>query len=299
MKKCLLIVVFLILGVMLFPAGALAREVRDPLGRALSVPDSPSRVVALAPSVTEIVYALGQERRLIAVTEYSDFPLEAKALYTVGSYVKLDLERIVALEPDLCIAVKDGNPKDVIERLMGLRIPVYAVDPRSLDSVLSAITQIGMLLEAKDRAQALVNSLQARIERVDEIVARAQRRPKVFIQIGVTPIVSAGTHTFIHELIERAGGINLAIGDSPYPRFSREQVLALAPEVIIITSMERFANFEQAKAGWLQWPGLPAARDRRIFIEEANLLNRPSPRLVEGLEHLARRIHPDLFKGAP
>jgi iron complex transport system substrate-binding protein len=85
----------------------------------------------------------------------------------------------------------------------------------------------------------------------------------------------------------------------PYPRFSREQVLALAPDVIIITSMERSANFEQARADWLQWQSLPAARDQRIFIEDANLFNRPSPRLVEGLEHLARLIHPDLFKGVP
>jgi iron complex transport system substrate-binding protein len=121
----------------------------------------------------------------------------------------------------------------------------------------------------------------------------------VFIQIGLTPIVSVGTHTFIHELIERAGGINLASGDTPYPRFSREQVLALAPDIIIITSMERSANFEQAKADWLQWQSLPAAKNRQIFIEDASLFNQPSPRLVEGLEHLAQLIHPALFKGAP
>jgi iron complex transport system substrate-binding protein len=299
MKNCFFIVVFLILGIGLHFTRGVAREVTDPLGRALIVPDSPLRVVALAPSVTEIVYALGQERRLIGVTEYSDFPPEAKGLYTVGSYVKLDLERIVALKPDLCIAIKDGNPKDAVERLMGLNIPVYAVDPRSLDTVLYTIEKVGILLEAEDRAQTLVNSLQGRISRVSEIVARAERHPKVFIQIGLTPIVSVGTHTFIHELIERAGGINLASGEAPYPRFSREQVLALAPDVIVITSMEKSSNFEQAKADWLQWPGLPAARDQRIFIEDANLFNRPSPRLVEGLERLARLIHPALFKGAP
>lgn len=299
MKKSHFIVAFLILGIGCLVTGGLAREVTDPLGRVLTVPDSPLRVVALAPSVTEIVYALGQERRLAGVTEYSDFPPAAKALYSVGSYVKLDIERIVALNPDLCIAIKDGNPKDVVERLMALRIPVYVVDPRSLESVLSAITQIGLLLEAQDRAQALAGALQARISKVSDIVARAKQHPRVFIQIGLTPIVSVGTHTFIHELIERAGGINLASGEAPYPRFSREQVLALAPDVIIITSMERSSNFEQARADWLKWPGLPAARNQRIFIADANLFNRPSPRLVEGLEHLARLIHPDLFKEAP
>ena len=299
MKKCVFITLFLVLRIGFHVTCGLAGEVTDPLGRTLTVPDSPSRVVALAPSVTEIVYALGQERRLVGVTEYSDSPPEAKALYRVGSYVKLDLERIVALKPDLCIAVKDGNPRDAVERLMSLHIPVYAVDPRSLDMVLSTITQIGALLEAKDRAQTLVSSLQGRIARVTDIVARTNLHPRVFIQIGLTPIVSAGTHTFIHELIERAGGINLAEGDTPYPRFSREQVLALAPDVIVITSMESASNFEQARAEWLQWPCLPAARDQRIFIEDADLFNRPSPRLVEGLEHLARLIHPELFKGAP
>jgi iron complex transport system substrate-binding protein len=299
MKRCFFIVVLLILGIGCLITDGFARNVTDPLGRVLTVPESPLRVVALAPSVTEIVYALGQERRLTGVTEYSDFPPEAKTLYTVGSYVKLDIERIVARNPDLCIAIKDGNPKDVVERLMELHIPVYVVDPRSLESVLSAITQIGTLLEAQDRARALTDALQARISRVSDIVTRADRRPRVFIQIGLTPIVSVGTHTFIHELIERAGGINLARGEAPYPRFSREQVLALAPDVIIITSMEKSSNFEQARADWLRWPGLPAARNQRIFIEDANLFNRPSPRLVEGLEHLARLIHPDLFKGAP
>jgi len=299
MKKCLFIVLSLILVIGSLVTDGLARKVTDPLGRTLTVPESPLRVVALAPSVTEIVYSLGQERRLIGVTEHSDFPPAAKALYTVGSYVKLDIERIVAIKPDLCIAIKDGNPKDVVERLMKLHIPVYVVDPQSLESVLSAITQIGMLLEAQDQAQALVSALQTRIARVSDIVAGTNRRPKVFIQIGLTPIVSVGTHTFIHELIERAGGINLARGEAPYPRFSREQVLGLAPDVIIITSMERSSNFEQARADWLRWPGLPAARNQQIFIEDANLFNRPSPRLVEGLEHLARLIHPDLFKGAP
>jgi iron complex transport system substrate-binding protein len=299
MKKCIFTALLLIPWIGFHITGGLAGEVTDPLGRTLTVPDSPARVVALAPSVTEIVYALGQERRLVGVTEYSDSPPEAKALYRVGSYVKLDLERIVALKPDLCIAVKDGNPRDAVERLMSLGIPVYAVDPRSLDMVLSAITQIGDLLEAKDRAKALVNSLQDRMTRISNIVARANRHPKVFIQIGLTPIISAGTHTFIHELIARAGGINLASGETPYPRFSREQVLVMSPDIIVITSMARSSNFEQARTEWLQWPSLPAARDQRIFIEDANLFNRPSPQLVEGLEHLARLIHPELFKGAP
>jgi iron complex transport system substrate-binding protein len=124
---------------------------------------------------------------------------------------------------------------------------------------------------------------------------QADHRPRVFFQIGVSPIVSVGTHTFIHELIVQAGGINVAQGPVPYPRFSREQVLDLAPEVIIITSMARTAVFNQVKAGWQQWPDLPAVRNDRIFIQESNLFDRPTPRLVDALEILARLIHPELF----
>lgn len=276
-----------------------AREVSDAVNRRVTVPDLPKRVVALAPSVTEIVFAIGRQDLLKGVTQYSNYPPEAGAIYKVGSYVKLDLERIVALKPDLCIATKDGNPKEIVERLMSLGICVYVIDPRSLDTMLDSITQIGVLLNATDAACALVRSLQNRIDEVARLVANVEHRPKVFIQIGVTPIVSVGTQTFIHELIERAGGVNLARGDTPYPRFSREQVLALAPEVIIITSMDRAAVFEQIKAQWSRWPTIQAAKNQRIYVEDSDLFDRPTPRLVDALERLIRLIHPALFKEVP
>jgi len=125
-------------------------------------------------------------------------------------------------------------------------------------------------------------------------VARVNYRPRVFFQIGISPIVSAGTDTFIHELIEIAGGINLAAGRSAYPRFSTEQVLALQPEVLVITSMARQAGFDQVKAQWRRWPNIPAVRDERVFIVDSDLFDRPSPRLVSGLELLTGLIHPEL-----
>lgn len=297
MIKILSIFVFLLVWPGFVVCGAVAREVTDPLGRRLTVPDSPQRVVALAPSITEIVFTLEQSHRLKGVSRYSDYPPEARDMYKVGPYVQLDVERIVALAPDLCIATKDGNPKGVVQRLMKLNIPVYVVNPRSLDTVLHTISEIGTLLDADTRAQSVVTALRERMARVSETVARAAIKPRVFVQIGVSPIVSVGNHTFTHELIMRAGGINLAQGDTPYPRYSREQVLRLAPDVIIITSMARAAVFEQVKAGWLRWLELPAAREQRVYIENSNLFDRPSPRLVDGLELLARLLHPELFEG--
>ncbi len=270
--------------------------VMDQLGRHVRVPDNPQRIVALAPNITEIIFALKQDHRLIGVTRYSDYPPEATKLPKVGSYVHLDIERIVALNPDLCIAIKDGNPKAVAQRLESLKIPVYAVDPKSLDTIMETILEIGKILNANDRAKALVQNMSSRIQRVRSLVKETVNSPKVFFQIGISPIVSVGTPTFIHELILLAGGRNLAAGSTPYPRFNREQVLALSPEVIIITSMARAAVFEQVKAEWSRWPELPAVRNGRIFLEDSNLFDRPTPRLVEGLELLVRLIHPELFK---
>ncbi len=270
--------------------------VTDQLGRNVHVPDDPQRVVAFAPNITEIIFALGQEHRLKGVTRYSDFPPEAKQLSKVGSYVHLNLERIVNLKPDLCIAIKDGNPRAVVHRLESLNIPVYAVDPRNLDTIMDTIIEIGKLLGADKEADAIVQDMRSRIQRVKSLVDTVKHRPKVFCQIGISPIVSVGTHTLIHELIVLAGGINLAEGPITYPRFSREQVLALSPEVFIITSMERAAVFEQVKNDWKRWPNLPAVRNQRIFLEDSNLFDRPTPRLVDGLELLIKLIHPELFE---
>ena len=273
-----------------------AKTAEDQLGREIRVPDDPKRIVALAPSITEIIFALGQQGRLKGTTQFSNYPAEAAKLPKVGSYVRLDLERIVALNPDLCIAIKDGNPKAIIERLQSLNIPVFAVNPRNLESLLQTIQKIGGILNASARAKTLVEDMRKRMQQVDTLVSRIDRRPRVFVQIGISPIISAGSNTFIHELIVLAGGKNLAQGPVAYPRFSREQVLVLSPEVLIITSMARAAVFEQVKAEWRRWPHMPAVRDHRIFLEDSNFFDRPTPRLVDGLELLVKLIHPKLFE---
>jgi len=275
------------------------KKVKDPLGRQMTAPVNPQRIVALAPSITEIVFALGYEERLAGVTMFSDFPEAARALPKVGSYVHLDLEKIVSLDPDLCIAVKDGNPKHVVDRLESFGIPVFAVDPKDLESVMDTILAIGGLINAGKQAERVVRDMRARIEFVEGALAGIDHRPRVFFQIGIDPIVSAGSQTFINELIVRAGGDNLAAGGVPYPRFSREQVLNLRPDVMIITSMARDAIFEKVKAYWSQWPGMPAVQYGRIHLQESNIYDRPTPRLIQGLETLSKILHPQRFQGVP
>lgn len=276
-----------------------AHTATDQLGREVQIPVQIRRIVSLAPSITEILFALGAGDQVKGVTRFSNFPPEAERLPKVGSYVHLDLEKIVALKPDLCIAVKDGNPKDVIDRLDHLGIPVYAVDPRNLQAVKETILEIGALLDVMLNARSLVREMDRRIRRVTSKTADVVHRPTVFFQIGISPIVSAGTDTFIHELIILSGGINLAQGPVPYPRFSREQILVLSPEVFIITSMARGAIFDRIRNEWRRWPQIPAVKKDRIHLIDSDLVDRASPRLVEGLEILARLIHPTLFRAAP
>lgn len=275
-------------------APAAAITITDQLGRTVTVPADPGRIVALAPSITEIIYALGRQERLVGVTRYSDHPPQAKALPQVGSYVHLNLEKIASLKPELCIAVKDGNPIAVIRRMESLNIPVYAVDPRDFKAIAETVTEIGQLLNAEDAARAINADMTARIARVQTRVAATNVRPKVFFQIGVSPIVAPGTDTFIHELIELAGGINTTAGPVPYPRISREQILTLAPDVVIITSMARHETFKSVKKGWQRWTDVPAVGRGRIHLVDSNLFDRASPHLVDGLERLVELIHPKL-----
>ncbi len=292
-----LVVFFIIIALSsTLKAQPVTRTVTDQMGRKVTFLKDPRRLVALAPSITEVIFALEQEDRLKGVTRFSDFPPQAANLPKVGSYVHLDLEKIVALKPDLCIAIKDGNPKEVVDRLESLNIPVYAVDPRNLEAVMETMLEIGGLLNADKKAKFLVQRMHSRVQRVQSMVAKADHRPRVFFQIGISPIVSVGTHTFIHELILLAGGQNILKSQTPYPRLSKEQVIALSPEIIIITSMARGEIFERVKKQWQSWPNLPAVRNRRIFLVDSDLFDRPTPRIVDGLELLGRLLHPKLFK---
>ncbi|MEE4355747.1 MAG: cobalamin-binding protein [Desulfococcaceae bacterium] len=293
MKRIQKILLYIIL-ILLTTAQSRAdfRHVQDQTGRTVRVPADPRRVVSLAPSITEIIFALKQEKRLVGVTRFSDYPKEAQQLPKIGSYIHPDLEKIVSLQPDICIAVKDGNPVAVIRRLENLHIPVFAVDPRDLNSVISAVDNIGRLLEAETQAGILTAAMKEKIERIKKQTAEIPHKPGVFFQIGVSPIVAVGRDSFLHELILTAGGRNLSEGDVPYPRYSREQVLALSPDILIITSMARGEIFQQVKRDWEKWPEMPAVKKDQVYIIDSDMLDRPGPRMVEGLEYLFRIFHP-------
>lgn len=278
------------------PEPVSAREVVDQAGRRITVPDTIRRVVSLAPSITEIVFTLGKEDLLKGATQYSDTPPAAKLLPRVGSYVRIDVEMVAALRPDLCLAIKDGNPLQAVSRIESLGIPVYVIDPQSLEEIMDMISGLGDLLGAEEQAARITADMHQRIEQVARNLEGEVARPGVFFQIDAEPIVSAGKGTFIHELIVKAGGRNLAAkAGEGYPKFSWEDVLHFRPEVAIIATMAGGYSDEALKAGWYRWPQLPAVRNNNVHVVDASLVDRPTPRLVEGLEEFARIIHPELF----
>lgn len=282
----------LIAAISVMTVEAADKTVVDHAGRSVQAPVSPAAVVSLAPSVTEIVFALDRQEVLKGTTTFSDFPAAAGNLPKIGSYIHPDMEKIVSLAPDLCIAIKDGNPKQVVMRIVEMGIPVYAVNPRCLESVMASITDIGGLLEASDRAEEIVADMRRRMERVAAGIAGTADRPGIFFQINASPIVSAGHDTFIHELIVRAGGRNLAGDQSSYPRFTIEQVLLLSPDIIIVTTMSGKGESDAVVDGWRQWTRLPAVKNDRVLVVDSGLFDRPGPRLIDALELLVDLIHP-------
>ena len=286
-----LVLIFLLQAVLL-----IAGSVTDQVGRTLVVPENPTRVIALAPSITEIIYDLGQEKRLVGVTQYSTYPSEAELLPRVGSYVRLDIEKIVALKPDLCLATKDGNPKHIVDKIVSLGIPVYVINPQNLQQIMDTITRLGSLLHAEQTAAALVSDMEKRIGQVQARVKNMPDRPRVFFQIDAEPLFSAGTDTFIHELIELAGGINTTAGEVSYPRYSWEDIIVLQPEIVLISSMAGGLAPEYLLNSWKKWNLLSAVKNDQIFVVDAELFDRPTPRLINGLEVIAAIIHPGLFE---
>jgi len=287
----------IVCAVLLLAGAVQAGDIRtliDPAGRVVRVPAQPRRVVALAPSLTEIAFAVGGGGQLVGRTSHADYPPEAKDLAVVGTYVNLNMERIALLRPDLCLAVRDGTPFKAVQDLERLGIPVFSVDTRTLDEIVEAVRAVGNVLGRGLEADRVARGMQQDLERIRRLVAGAASRPRVLYQISANPIISCGRGTHVDQLITLAGGFNTAAGATGYPRFGAEQALALAPDVVILSSMDREIQMSEAIAFWRQWPQVPAVRANRIVPMNSDLLDRPSPRLIQGLEDLVLALHPEL-----
>ena len=256
------------------------------------------RIVSLAPSVTETVFALGLGDRLVGVSVYCDYPPAAQRIDRVGTFLTPNLEAIVAKHPDVIIAVPSPGNQSGVEALRRLGARVVLVDPNTLAEIEDAIVTIGRELDHEAAAHALVDHIETRMAAVRARVADAPER-SVLMVVGQTPLIAVGTGTFQDELIRQARGINLAAqGGGSWPHLSLEFVIAAAPAVIIDTTMgnEERAGAAAAMAFWSGFPTIPAVRERRVYGYKAYEVLRPGPRIDDAFEAIARFVHPERFE---
>jgi len=262
----------------------------DDLGRLVAINGTPQRIISLAPSNTEILFALGLGEKVVGVTDWCDYPPEALEKEKVGGYDTPDIEKIVALNPDL-ILVAYGTPIDVINTMDGLGLTVFGIKSTDLDDVLNDIRTVGEITDKEVEAYALTSEMESRIEAVTDQTEELEERPRVFYIVWHDPLWTAGSETFIHELIEKAGAVNICQNITGYTTISIEGVVACNPEVIIASEW----SFEWAQNETLL-EGTDARQNGRIYQGDDDLVQRPGPRLVEGLEWFAYFIHPEIFE---
>jgi iron complex transport system substrate-binding protein len=282
----------MLLFVVAFASHAEAATYKDAAGRTVHIEGTPNRIVSMAPSLTEVLYYLGLGDRVVGVTQYSTYPPEAKEKPSIGSYNNINVEKILSLGPDLALGTMDGNMPGVVKLLEQAGIAVYIVNPRKVRDVMKTMETIGKLCGVSENASLLADKLNRRVDHVYE-KTRLLKKPLVFLQINVRPVMTVNKYTFHQDVINLAGGKNMA-EDEPitYPRISIEEVIKKKPDVIIVSSMERKGVYEAVREGWFQWPSIPAVQTKRVHLIDSDLMDRPSPRIVEGLEEMARLIHP-------
>lgn len=276
------------------PERSLPIEITDQLGRVVRLEKVPERIISLAPSNTEILFALGLGDKVVGVTEYCDFPPEAKQKEIVGGLTTPDMEKVVALTPDL-ILTTSIHEKRVLPELERQGLAVLALAPKTLDDVIGSIDIIGQATGHQELAEQLIKSMRQRIEAVAQRTAKIQERPRVFFIIWHNPLITAGRDSFISDLIEKAGGKNIFDDLTGYPSINLEIVLERNPQFIIAPGHGKAADSS------FQWVNsetrmkeTDALKNGRVYEINADLVNRPGPRLVEGLEQLFQIIHPEL-----
>jgi iron complex transport system substrate-binding protein len=273
---------------------ATTREVTDDAGNRVRVPLSPQRIVTLAPNLTEIVYGLGAGDKLVGNTTYCDYPAEAKRVAKVGDTLQPNIERIIALKPELILVSTASQLETFTKQLNERGIAVFVTDPHDLEGVLRSIKAIGDLLGRNDEAEKLVKALSDRAAAVEDAV-RDRARVSVFYQVSPQPLWTAGRKSWITDLIRRAGGRSVtAEVEGEWMRYSDEAAMASHPEAIIMATSDSMNGEEMRVAPALEKS--PAALKKRVYGINGDYLSRPGPRLVEGLEQIARALHPEAFR---
>ena len=276
-------------------ATALAsRDLKDELGRSVILPDNPHRVVCLAPSLTETVYALGQGAAVVGVTDFTDDPPDARRKPSVGGLNDASIEKIVSLYPDMVLSLGEINREETVNELGHLGIPVYVVNPHGLQGILTSIQHVGDALNRSGDARALLKRLE---ERREAVAARVKGLPrlKVLVVIWYDPVITVGNKSFISDIISAAGADSITADmDQAWPQISMEEVMRRPPDrVLLVKAAHGGVSAEELKAH-AGWDRLEAIRDNHIMYMGEQLIH-PSPVVFDALEQLAKKLHPEVF----
>ncbi len=284
-----------ILTGMPFMANVAPRTFVDDTGRKIYLAKTPKRVVSLAPSITEILFAIGAGDSVVGVTEFCDYPPEALTKTQVGDS-RPNLEAILALEPDLVLAMEVIRD-DVLKTLQQLKIPLFILEAKSLEHVYAHIRTLGRMLDRVQEANALAHSMRQGIQAIGDRTSSLPK-PRVLYVLYSQPFITVGPGSFIHQLLEFAGGDNIAkdVGQA-YPRLSMEVVMQKDPEILLFPSMGGKGSPESDRDQWTRWDTMTAVKNDRLYFVPWALISRPGPRLVQGLAALAKVIHPEKFQG--
>jgi iron complex transport system substrate-binding protein len=281
-------------------AVAEAIVITDGLGREVTLDAPATSIVSLAPSNTEILFALGAGDTLIGRDEFSDYPPEALDVTSIGSlYPSVNAEAIVALQPDLVLAAGVTNPDDV-QKLEDLGLTVYSTQfDVTLDDIYEDITNVAILVGKEVEAEAVVQSLKDRVDAVETTTATAAEQPVVFYEVDATEPNkpwTAGSGTFVDRLITSAGGINAGGSTPDYFQMSIEELVVQNPDIIVLGSATYGGQTPELVAARPGWETIAAVQNNAVYTFDDNLISRPGPRIVDGLEALAKLIHPELFE---
>ncbi len=279
-------------GTALPPAGQYPMTITDYEGRQVTIPAVPRRIITLAPSNTEILFALSLGDRVVGADTYSDFPEAAKDLPRIGDLMNPNFEAVVAAQPDLVLTI--GGTRKLWEKLEEIGIPVVVLQPLNLQQVMEAIQLVGRITGADEDAAATVGAMQYQLKNIQSKLSYTDYRPRVFWEIWNDPLMTAGPGSFMDDLIRLAGGTNLAAdAPGPWPEVSVEAIIAADPEVILTPDPVWAAKLLNGELP--AWNQTTAVRLRNVYVVDDNLTSRPGPRMIYGLEQVASSLHPLLF----
>ena len=263
-------------------------EVRDDEGMLVQLDKSAERIISLAPSLTELLYAAGAGGKLVGVVEYSDYPKAAKALPIIGRYDMLDIEKILQLQPDLVVAWQTGNPRAAVNRLRELGLTVYIAEPKRLESIPNHIRRLATLAGTKATAKIVIEEFNTELSTLSENY-RTKTAVRTFYQVWDRPLISAGGNELIDDIIKLCGGVNIfADIELVAPKVSVESVLIRNPQAIVASGMdiERPEWLDE----WLKWEQLSAVSTSSLFFVPPELLQRHTPRALIGAKNMCEQL---------